>query len=104
MPRVLGGFAVFPTGSTLLRDVRNPETRAAIIRLCRIALHELEEGLVDARDDTATELHDRRGMDWPEIAKLFHISHWDKERLLQTKTAPAAIFHGTVRRRARRAA
>lgn len=99
-PRVLGGFAVIPTGSTLLRDVPDPEIRAEIIRRCRMALDVLEEGLVDARDDTANELHRTRGLSWNQIARLFRVSN--RRETLHAQPDAAVIFHATIRRGTRR--
>jgi hypothetical protein len=69
-PRVLGGFAVIPTATTLHR-IGPPRQRAAAIRAALDFVEQLRGHLLKARADTAIELHDKHHVCWETVAVRF---------------------------------
>ncbi len=71
--RVLGGFAVIPTGETLLRQHPRPVAAAQALRAALAATRRHVDDLNRALDDVGVQMRDRRMM-WSSIGRHLGVS------------------------------
>lgn len=79
-PKILGGYAVIPTGDTLRRIVR-ADVQAATVIATLAEIRRLEAEILEVRADVALRLRDECGAKWATIGRRLHINMQNAFRL-----------------------